>query len=61
MHYASGTQPNHIRLTTVADLAHPLAHPLTEPPGLQPAPQLPVAKAVDQALTQWFLRHLTTR
>jgi dienelactone hydrolase len=48
-------QPDHVQLTTVADLAHPLA----EPPGLQPAPQLPVAKTVDEAMTQWFLRHLT--
>lgn len=48
-------QPDHVRLTTVPDLAHPLA----EPPGLKPAPQLPAAKAVDEAMTQWFLRHLT--
>lgn len=47
------TQPDHIHLTTVADLAHP--------PGLQPAPQLPAAKAVDEELTHWFLRHLTAR
>jgi pimeloyl-ACP methyl ester carboxylesterase len=50
-------QPDHVQHTTVADLAHPLA----EPPGLQPAPQLPTAKAVDEAMTQWFLRHLTAR
>jgi dienelactone hydrolase len=50
-------QPDHVQLTTVADLAHPLA----EPPGLQPAPQLPAAKTVDEAMTQWFLRHLTAR
>ena len=49
-------QPDHIALTTVPDLAHPLA----EPPGLQPAPQLPTAKAVGEAITQWFLHHLTT-
>jgi Prolyl oligopeptidase family len=49
-------QPDHIQLTTVPDLAHPLA----DPPGLQPAPQLPTAKAVDEAITQWFLHHLTT-
>lgn len=36
-------QPDQVRLTTVPHLAHPLA----EPPGLQPAPQLPTAKAVD--------------
>jgi dienelactone hydrolase len=50
-------QPDHVQLITVADLAHPLA----EPPGLEPAPQLPAAKAVDEAMTQWFLRHLTAR
>jgi hypothetical protein len=49
------TQPDHVQLTTVAHLAHPLA----EPPGLQPAPQLPATMAVDEAMTQWFLRHLT--
>jgi fermentation-respiration switch protein FrsA (DUF1100 family) len=49
-------QPDHIQLTTVPDLAHPLA----EPPGLQPAPQLPAAKTVDETITQWFLHHLTT-
>lgn len=41
-------------LTTVPDLAHPLA----EEPGLEPAPQLPTAKVVDDVLTQWFVRHL---
>lgn len=51
------TQPDHVRLTTVPDLAHPLA----EPPGMEAAPQLPTAKAVDEAMTQWFLRHLTPR
>jgi hypothetical protein len=39
-------QPDHIQLTTVPDLAHPLA----EPPGLQPAPQLPAAKTVDETI-----------
>jgi hypothetical protein len=41
----------------VADLAHPLA----KPPGLQPAPQFLSVKAVDEAMTRWFLRHLTPR
>jgi pimeloyl-ACP methyl ester carboxylesterase len=50
------TQPDHIQLTTVPDLPHPLA----EAPGLQPTPQLPIAKAVDETITQWFLHHLTT-
>jgi dienelactone hydrolase len=44
-------RPDHVQLITVADLA--------EPPGLEPAPQLSAAKAVDEAITQWFLRHFT--
>lgn len=35
-----------------------LAHPLADEPGLHPAPQLPQTKAVDQALTEWFAKHL---
>ena len=35
-----------------------LAHPLAEEPGLQPAPQLPAARAVDEILTRWFVRRL---
>jgi dienelactone hydrolase len=49
--------PDEVGLTTVRDLAHPLA----DEPGLEPAPQLPTAKAVDEILTQWFLRQLTSR
>jgi predicted esterase len=49
--------PDEVELTTVPDLAHPLA----DEPGLEPAPQLPTAKAVDEILTQWFLRQLTSR
>ncbi|SMD17540.1 alpha/beta hydrolase [Kibdelosporangium aridum] len=41
-------------LAGVPDLAHPLA----EEPGMQPAPQSPLAKKVDERLTQWFLRHV---
>ncbi|MEV0247887.1 prolyl oligopeptidase family serine peptidase [Nocardia sp. NPDC050712] len=41
-------------LETVADLAHPLA----EEPGLEPAPQLPIAKTVDDILTSWFAAKL---
>ncbi|HEX2297352.1 MAG TPA: prolyl oligopeptidase family serine peptidase [Pseudonocardiaceae bacterium] len=52
-HYA---HPDEVELNTVPDLAHPLA----EEPGLQPAPQLPTARAVDEILTQWFLRQLTS-
>jgi pimeloyl-ACP methyl ester carboxylesterase len=35
-----------------------LAHPLADEPGLEPAPQRPTAKLVDEALTAWFARHL---
>jgi pimeloyl-ACP methyl ester carboxylesterase len=35
-----------------------LAHPLAEEPGIEPAPQLPVAKEVDAALTAWFTRRI---
>jgi pimeloyl-ACP methyl ester carboxylesterase len=45
-----------VELITVPDLAHPLA----DEPGLEPAPQLPTARAVDQILTQWFVRQLTS-
>jgi hypothetical protein len=34
---------------------------LADEPGLEPAPQLPAARAVDEILTQWFLRHLTAK
>ncbi|MBB2914524.1 dienelactone hydrolase [Streptosporangium becharense] len=49
------TDPERVRLATVAGLAHPLA----EQPGLEPAPQLPVAETVDETITEWFRRHLT--
>ncbi|WP_194818360.1 S9 family peptidase [Nocardia sp. XZ_19_385] len=39
-------------VTTVPELAHPLA----EEPGIEPAPQLPIAKIVDDILTSWFTR-----
>jgi len=48
--------PEEVELITVPDLAHPLA----DEPGLEPAPQLPTARAVDEILTQWFLRQLTS-
>jgi dienelactone hydrolase len=49
--------PDEVELTTVPDLAHPLA----DEPGLEPAPQLPAAKVVDEILTQWILRQLTAK
>lgn len=45
-------RPGEVELVTVPDLAHPLA----EEPGLEPAPQLPTARAVDDVLTRWFRR-----
>ncbi|TDV55298.1 alpha/beta fold hydrolase [Actinophytocola oryzae] len=35
-----------------------LGHPLAEEPGLERAPQRPTARVVDEALTEWFTRHL---
>nr|WP_042196194.1 prolyl oligopeptidase family serine peptidase [Kibdelosporangium sp. MJ126-NF4] len=35
-----------------------LAHPLADEPGIEPAPQLPIAKVVDERLTQWFVKHV---
>jgi pimeloyl-ACP methyl ester carboxylesterase len=49
-------QPDDVELATVPDLAHPLA----EEPGLEPAPQLPGARAVDGILTSWFRRQVTS-
>ena len=49
--------PDSIELATVPGLAHPLA----DEPGLEPAPQSPAAVAVDEILTQWFLRQLATQ
>lgn len=36
-----------------------LAHPFAEEPGVEPAPQLPLARTVDAGLTSWFRRRLT--
>ena len=35
-----------------------LAHALADEPGIEPAPQLPLAREVDAGLTAWFRRHL---
>ncbi|MEU0386363.1 alpha/beta hydrolase family protein [Streptomyces chartreusis] len=48
-------RPDEVELITVPDLAHPLA----DEPGLEPAPQLPAARAVDEVLTRWFCRRLS--
>lgn len=48
-------RPEEVELITVPDLAHPLA----DEPGLEPAPQPPATRAVDEILTRWFRRRLT--
>ncbi|GGW79166.1 alpha/beta hydrolase family protein [Streptomyces lomondensis] len=48
-------RPDEVELVAVPDLAHPLA----DEPGLEPAPQLPTARAVDGVLTRWFRGRLT--
>lgn len=48
-------RPDDVELISVPDLSHPLA----DEPGMEPAPQLPAAKVVDEILTQWFLRQRT--
>jgi len=35
-----------------------LAHPLADEPGIEPAPQQPLAREVDAGLATWFRRHL---
>jgi dipeptidyl aminopeptidase/acylaminoacyl peptidase len=47
-------RPEDVEMVTVPDLAHPLA----DEPGLEPAPQLPTAGAVDEIVTRWFGRQL---
>lgn len=47
-------RPDEVELVAVPDLAHPLA----DEPGLEPAPQLPTARTVDEILTRWFRRQL---
>ncbi|UMP03708.1 S9 family peptidase [Amycolatopsis sp. EV170708-02-1] len=48
------TRPDDVRLAEVPGLAHPLA----EEPGIEPAPQLPIAKLVDDTVSEWLVRHL---
>ncbi|MFJ8916459.1 alpha/beta hydrolase family protein [Amycolatopsis sp. NPDC102389] len=47
-------RPDDVRLDRVPGLAHPLA----EEPGIEPAPQLPIAKLVDGTVAEWLARHL---
>ncbi|NKY35644.1 prolyl oligopeptidase family serine peptidase [Nocardia speluncae] len=49
-------QPDNAELVSVPNLAHPLA----DEPGLEPAPQSSEAKTVDDILTQWFRRQLSS-
>jgi dienelactone hydrolase len=51
---AGYARPDRVRLTTVPGLGHPLA----ERPGLEPAPQIPPAKLVDDEITDWFRSYL---
>lgn len=51
-HYA---EPSRVGFVSVPGLAHALA----EEPGMEPAPQTPEAKQVDEAVADWFGRHLT--
>jgi dienelactone hydrolase len=48
--------PGRFELLSVPGLAHPLA----DEPGIEPAPQLPLAREVDAGLVAWFRRHLPT-
>ncbi|RSN41083.1 alpha/beta hydrolase [Amycolatopsis sp. WAC 04197] len=47
-------RPDDVQLARVPGLAHPLA----EDPGIEPAPQLPIAKLVDDTVAEWLVRHL---
>ncbi|WP_062979158.1 alpha/beta hydrolase family protein [Nocardia flavorosea] len=47
-------QRDNAELVSVPNLAHPLA----DEPGIEPAPQRPEAKVVDDILTRWFRRQL---
>lgn len=46
--------PEQVLLKRIPELAHPLA----EEPGIEPAPQNEHAKPVDEAVTEWLVRHL---
>ncbi len=46
--------PAQIQLKRIPELGHPLA----AEPGIEPAPQLPIAKLVDESVTGWLVRYL---
>ena len=48
------TDPERVKLATIPGLAHPIA----AEPGTEPAPQIPVARLVDDAVTEWFRSRL---
>lgn len=45
--------PELVRLARIPGLGHPLA----EEPGIEPAPQLPMAKVVEQEVASWLVAH----
>lgn len=47
-------EPDRVGFVSVPELAHALA----DEPGMEPAPQSPEAKRVDEAVADWFRRHL---
>lgn len=49
-------EPDRVEFVSVPELAHALA----EEPGMEPAPQTPGAKQVDEAVADWFQRHLAS-
>ncbi len=49
--------PQRARLTMITGMGHPLA----DEPGLEPAPQTPHAREVDQHAVRWLQRHLADR
>jgi alpha-beta hydrolase superfamily lysophospholipase len=49
-------RPDDVELVGVPDLAHPLA----DEPGLEPAPQRPATRVVDEIVTGWFRRQLAS-
>ena len=51
---SSSTRGGRAELLSIPGLAHPLA----DEPGIEPAPQLPLAREVDAGLTTWFRRRL---
>jgi len=51
---AGYTDPERVRLTTIPGLAHPIA----AEPGTAAAPQIPLAKLVDDAVTDWLRSRL---